>query len=183
MTNLVPPQRCLRPLLNLGAALCLLALMWLIFFYWILALTEGALAPWDLVPREGVDQRPPVGSASQIVNDFFESGPGMWLPSAVLLAGSVLAFTWRLRQRAPLVDTALRFAASLLIFFGAHLLLLLSTILLYDGLLREHIHEGISFYHSILGLAVTALLLMALFRVQWLGKPYAALAVSRLEKR
>ncbi len=156
-------------------ALAILGAMWLVFYYWFLGFTEGHLAPWDLVPQDAVDERPPVGSVSQIVNDFFESGPGMWLPSTILLAGSVLAFAWRLWQRAPLVDTALSFAASLLIFFNAHLLLLLSTVPLYDGLLREHVHEGISFYHSIPGLVVTALLLVGLFRVQWLGRPYRAL--------
>ena len=175
MNRLVLLLRLFAPLTKLGLALCLLTITWLIFFYWLLALTEGALAPWDLIPREAVDQRPPVGSASQIVNNFFESPPGSWLPAQLLLGCSVLAFAWRLYQRAPLVNTALRFAASILIFVVVNLWLGLVALLLYEQFLPADLLQATGFHQSLPLLLVTALLLVGLLRVQWLGKPYRAL--------
>lgn len=52
-------------------------------------MTESWLVPWDLW---GEPVRPPVGTFSRSVNDFFESGLGSYLPALIITVVSLSLF-------------------------------------------------------------------------------------------
>lgn len=58
----------------------LLLFSWLFLYFFLLGLTEGRAALWDIAPV-----RPPVGNWQRTLNDFFESGIGAYLPAMIFL--------------------------------------------------------------------------------------------------
>jgi hypothetical protein len=79
---------------TIGAVLAvgLLLFSWFACYLWIMAMTEGWGAPWDTTSI-----RPPVGHWQRTINDFFESGVGMFLPTVIFLAKwplTLIALFW-----------------------------------------------------------------------------------------
>jgi hypothetical protein len=64
------------------AGLLMLALAWLVWFWWISLFTEALLVPWYCC---GLDAMPAVGSWQRTVNDFFATRPGSVLPSVTMI--------------------------------------------------------------------------------------------------
>lgn len=62
-----------------------LANSWLYMFFYIAAMTEGYLAPWDIAPH------PPIGTWQSSVNGLFE-GPGGFMPGALVVVISAAIF-------------------------------------------------------------------------------------------
>ncbi|RMG93539.1 MAG: hypothetical protein D6706_15125 [Chloroflexi bacterium] len=78
--------RLLQQVIN-ALAIGLLIFSWFACYLWIMGLTEGWGAPWDTTPI-----RPPIGHWQRSINDFFESGIGAYLPTAIFLVISVLLY-------------------------------------------------------------------------------------------
>ena len=78
--------------ITIGATI-MLAISWIVLFYFLLALTEGWGAPWDTSPI-----RPPEGYWQRTLNDFFERGIGAYLPALLVCALAIWLF-WRTLQR------------------------------------------------------------------------------------
>lgn len=68
-------------------ALGVLSFSWYACYLWLMGMTEGWGAPWDTAPI-----RPPLGHWQRTLNDFFESGIGMYLPTAIFLALQVFSY-------------------------------------------------------------------------------------------
>lgn len=68
-------------------AIGLLVFSWFACYLWIMMLTEVWGAPWDTAPI-----RPPIGHWQRSINDFFESGIGAYLPTAIFLVISILLY-------------------------------------------------------------------------------------------
>lgn len=68
-------------------AIGILIFSWFACYLWIMGMTEGWGAPWDTTPI-----RPPIGHWQRSINDFFESGIGMYLPTAIFLTISLLMY-------------------------------------------------------------------------------------------
>lgn len=62
---------------------------WYLLYLWLMAMTEGWLVPWDTWSEP---IRPPVGTPTRTINDFFESGFGSYLPAVVVVTASVGLF-------------------------------------------------------------------------------------------
>ena len=85
-------------------ALGLLIFSWFACYLWIMGMTEGWEAPWDTAPI-----RPPIGHWQRSINDFFESGIGVYLPTAIFLAINVLLYTRTLIDTQDLRTTSFVF--------------------------------------------------------------------------
>jgi hypothetical protein len=81
------PRRSIPRLLAYLVGLVGLTFTWFSVTLLVLLYTEGLLVPWDTAPG-----RPPVGTLARAVNDFFEAGIGAWLPTVLLVGGSVILF-------------------------------------------------------------------------------------------
>lgn len=68
-------------------AIGVLIFSWYVCYLWIMGMTEGWGAPWDTTTI-----RPPVGHWQRSLNDFFESGPGAYLPTIIFLATSIMLY-------------------------------------------------------------------------------------------
>ncbi len=82
------------------AGLLFLLWTWHGLYWWVAALTEGLLVPWDTTP-----ERPALGTWQRAANDFFEDAPGAQMPAIAVVGGSALVAaigTWRARRRWPL---------------------------------------------------------------------------------
>lgn len=64
---------------------------WFLCYLSIIGMTEGWGAPWDIAPV-----RPPLGHWQRTINDFFESGTGAYLPTAIFLLASVCIYIFML---------------------------------------------------------------------------------------
>lgn len=113
-------------------AISLLVFSWFACYLWIMALTEGWGAPWDIAPI-----RPPVGHWQRTLNDFFESGVGMYLPTVVFLAVSVVSWVRTVIQTRDVRTTSLVFGATNLI---ALLALMIIAIPIQRFLIRTPAH-------------------------------------------
>ncbi len=119
---LMPHQTLSRPLNHIATALAigLLLFSWFACYLWIMMLTEGWGAPWDTTSI-----RPPIGHWQRSINDFFEAGIGVYLPTAIFLGASALMYGRTLLQTRDLLMTSLVYGFSNL----AALLALLALIL------------------------------------------------------
>lgn len=107
-------------------AVGLLLFSWFFCYLWIMALTEGWGAPWDTTSI-----RPPVGHWQRSINDFFESGVGMYVPTAVFLAVSLLLYARSLVRTRAVLETSLVFGfTNLAAMIGLVLVVILVQILL-----------------------------------------------------
>jgi hypothetical protein len=115
---------------SIGAALAvgLLLFSWFVCYLWMMALTEFWGAPWDLTTI-----RPPVGHWQRSINDFFESGIGMLLPTIVFLTISLLLYARSLVRTRAVLETSLAFGITNL---AAMISLLLIVILVQILLIR-----------------------------------------------
>jgi lysylphosphatidylglycerol synthetase-like protein (DUF2156 family) len=113
-------------------AVGLLLFSWFVCYLWMMALTEGWGAPWDLTTI-----RPPVGHWQRSINDFFESGIGMFLPTIVFLTISLLLYARSLVRTRAVLETSLAFGITNL---AAMISLLLIVILVQIFLIRTPAH-------------------------------------------
>lgn len=67
-------------------------LSWVPLFLFLMAFTEGRGAPWDTSPI-----RPPVGHWQRTLNDFFESGSGVYLPTMIFFCTNLLLYSHKVR--------------------------------------------------------------------------------------
>lgn len=118
----LPSRISSRPLNHILNALAvgLLLFSWFACYLWIMMLTEGWGAPWDTTSI-----RPPIGHWQRSINDFFEWGIGMYLPTAIFLGISVLMYSRTLLQTRDLLTTSFVYGLSNL----AALLALLALVL------------------------------------------------------
>ncbi len=72
--------------LQLGASVLILLFTWWILFIGV-GFTTWSLAPYDSTLLE---HHPPLGTWQRSMNDFFESPPGSYLPSTLVVGASVL---------------------------------------------------------------------------------------------
>jgi amino acid permease len=100
----------LRQLAGSVLGIGLLLFSWSACYLWIMGMTEGWGAPWDVTSI-----RPPVGYWQRSLNDFFESGPGMYLPTAVFLTISLVLYIRSLIGTRAVATTSFVFAATNLI--------------------------------------------------------------------
>jgi TRAP-type C4-dicarboxylate transport system permease large subunit len=103
-----------------GVAVGILVLSWYICYVWIMALTEGWGAPWDTAPI-----RPPAGDWQRTLNDFFESAPGMYLPTFVFLGTSGLLFLLTVVRTQVFRVTSFIFGSTNLIAFAVLMTLII----------------------------------------------------------
>jgi uncharacterized BrkB/YihY/UPF0761 family membrane protein len=112
-----------RLLQQVGSVLAigLLVFSWFACYLCIMGMTEGWGAPWDTAPI-----RPPIGHWQRSVNDFFESGIGMYLPTAVFLAISLLLYTRTLVRTRAVRTTSLVFGVTNLVALIALIVIVIS---------------------------------------------------------
>ena len=98
-----------RAWVSIAAALAvgLLLFSWLVCYLWMMALTEGWGAPWDTTTI-----RPPIGHWQRSINDFFESGIGMFLPTVTFLAISLPLYARSLVRTRAVLETSLVFGVT-----------------------------------------------------------------------
>lgn len=91
---------------HIGNALAIgmLIFSWFACYLWIMGMTEGWGAPWDTTSI-----RPPIGHWQRAINDFFESGIGVYLPTIVFLAISFLLYIRALVRTRSVGTTSLVF--------------------------------------------------------------------------
>lgn len=77
----------------------LLLASWAFLHLFLLAWTEGVLAPWDLVDTN----EPPLGTLPRTLNDFFEGPRGAYVPSLLVVVGGALMFALRFARTGPRV--------------------------------------------------------------------------------
>ena len=102
-------SRLLQQISNV-LAIGLLIFSWFACYLWIMGLTEGWGAPWDTTSI-----RPPVGHWQRTINDFFESGIGVYLPTVVFLAISFMLYTRTLVRTQAVRTTSLVFGVTNLV--------------------------------------------------------------------
>lgn len=88
-------------------AVGLLVFSWCACYLWLMGMTEGWGAPWDTAPI-----RPPVGNWQRTINDFFESGIGMYLPTIIVLGMSGLLYLITLTCTRAIWVTSIVFGAT-----------------------------------------------------------------------
>ena len=105
-------QFSLKMLHRIGNVLAIgiLIFSWFACYLWIMGMTEGWGAPWDTTSI-----RPPIGHWQRTINDFFESGIGVYLPTAVFLAISLLLYTRTLVRTQAVRTTSLVFGVTNLV--------------------------------------------------------------------
>jgi hypothetical protein len=107
-------------------AVGLLLFSWFVCYLWMMALTEGWGAPWDTTTI-----RPPVGHWQRSINDFFESGIGMFLPTVVFLTVSLLLYARSLVRTRAVLETSVAFGiTNLAAMIGLLLIVILVQIFL-----------------------------------------------------
>ena len=79
--------------LTLAGGALLLLLTWCLAWVWCMAMTEGWLAPWDTAPV-----RPPLGTWTRAINDYFETSPGAYLPATLFVGANALWLAVCLRR-------------------------------------------------------------------------------------
>lgn len=122
-----PSSRPLQLVITL-LAIGLLIFSWLTCYTWTMLITEGWGAPWDTAPL-----RPPDGYWQRSINDFFESGIGMYLPTAIFLAISVLLYVRALLYTRDIGTTSFIFGVTNLV---AMLVLMVIVALMNTFLVR-----------------------------------------------
>lgn len=105
-------QFSLKMLHRIGNVLAIgvLIFSWFACYLWIMGMTEGWGAPWDTTTI-----RPPIGHWQRTINDFFESGIGVYLPTAGFLAISLLLYTRTLVRTRAVRTTSLVFGVTNLV--------------------------------------------------------------------
>ncbi|MEM7134890.1 MAG: hypothetical protein AAF702_52015 [Chloroflexota bacterium] len=149
------------PVTEIIVRFILLIFAWTVLFYWMLGLTEGLLVPWDIHPG-----RPPLGTWSRAVNDFFETPPGSWLPATLVWLINLILLLYRLLSR-PESFLFLEFAAISFLFIILDLLLIMIVTVILN--LTGIDIVTINFYHKIPGIICTVALLGLLFWGKWSG--------------
>lgn len=164
----------------LVASLVFLLFTWLVVFGWLALLTETLLVPWDLIH---VDFRPPVGSWSRTVNDFFEGSRGDRLLGQIVVGASAAAFVFRmLRARRRHLVVQGFFGANLLYLIGGFALVMMARAI--SGVLFPGYGTpvGVGLHGSALPLAVlattTAVLLAALWTIEVRSAPDHGIALG-----
>lgn len=105
-------QFSLKSLHRVGNVLAIgiLIFSWFACYLWIMGMTEGWGAPWDTTSI-----RPPIGHWQRTINNFFESGIGVYLPTAVFLAINLLLYTRTLVRTRAVRTTSLVFGVTNLV--------------------------------------------------------------------
>ncbi len=127
-------QHSSQVLHHIGTALAvsLLIFSWFACFVWITALTEGWGAPWDTAPI-----RPPLGHWQRTINDFFESGIGVYLPVALFMTTSFLSYGRTVIRTKSVSKTSFAFGGSNLVALA---ILIVITIPVQLFLMRTPAH-------------------------------------------
>lgn len=115
-----------------GLTVGLLILSWFACYLWIMGLTEGWGAPWDVAPV-----RPPTGHWQRTVNDFFESGIGSILPTAIFLISQGVLYLHTVIRVKEVRSPSLVFGLTNLL---AMISLLIVAILMQTFLIRTPAH-------------------------------------------
>lgn len=103
LRSLSPLWEQVRSVLFVG----LLTFSWGALCFWTMLITEGWLAPWDAAPI-----RPPAGHWQRSLNDFFESGVGAYVPTAIFLRISGLLYAYTLNKTQDVGATSLAFGST-----------------------------------------------------------------------
>jgi len=159
-----------RALIVIGGGMALLGTWWILYM-WVSAMTEGWLAPWDLLP---VSQRPPLGTWQRTLNDFFEGQPGVTLLAKIVVAASALLFIMRVVRNRNRAFLSLEFATLNLLFIVLDLIVVIPAHWLPSLWLAQPRPPLDAGYHRTWpAIVVTACLLLVLFHAQatgWLTK-------------
>ncbi|GEM_PF-1627673 len=150
----------------LVASIVPLAITWLMLFGWLALLTSVLLTPWDVIQP---DFRPPKGSWSRTVNDFFEGAQGDGLLGQIIVGLSALAFTFRTIRAKDRPSVALAFAGTNLLFLVASFILGLALVFLSRWLLPGGYGTpvGTGLHNGALLLAALATLAAMILLGQW----------------
>ncbi|MHB0870951.1 MAG: hypothetical protein ACYC5J_16070 [Chloroflexota bacterium] len=149
----------------LVAALVFLLFTWLVVFGWLALLTEILLTPWDLIH---VEFRPPAGSWSRSVNDFFEGSRGDRLLGQIVVGVSAAAFVFRLvrARRRHLVAQGF-IGANLLYLIGGFALIMMALAVSGQLFSGYGTPVGVGLHGRALPLAVLATLTAIFLAAQW----------------
>ncbi|MHB1162519.1 MAG: hypothetical protein ACYC3V_19630, partial [Chloroflexota bacterium] len=149
----------------LVASLVFLLFTWLVVFGWLALLTEILLVPWDLIPG---DFRPPVGSWSRTVNDFFEGSRGDRLLGQIVVGASAAAFVFRMvRARRRHMVVLGFFGANLLYLIGGFSLIMMALAVSGQLFSGYGTPVGVGLHGRALPLAVLATVTALLLLGQW----------------
>ncbi len=145
------------------AGLLMLAATWYAMFWWLAAMTESLLAPWDTAPG-----RPPMGTLARSVNDFFEDAPGAYLPAATAVAAGVALLVvravqgrWRAWLPALLASTYALFVVLDVLAF------ILNGLLVERWLPSPRTGYDLGYHRAWPGILLTVVLLALLYWAQW----------------
>ncbi|MGB1253006.1 MAG: hypothetical protein ACPG8W_20490 [Candidatus Promineifilaceae bacterium] len=105
---------------------------WFVCYLWVMGLTEGWGAPWDIAPV-----RPPAGHWQRSINDYFESGAGMYLPTVLFLGVSLISYATSLARARAISNVSLIFGVTNLM---ALMLFMLVTIPIQTFMLQTPDH-------------------------------------------
>lgn len=156
-------RKAARYLIKLGifvGGTLLLVGSWYVLFMLIAAATEAWLVPWDCWPGP---ERPPLGTWSRAINDFFEVPPGSILPSAVFITVSISIFIFRVVRATERTLLPLALAVTNLLFLVLDAFLVGFAYLL-PALWRPP--NEVSYHQTWPAMLVTMILLILLFFVQ-----------------
>jgi hypothetical protein len=90
--------------------LCLIV-TWGLIGLWLVVVTESWLTPWDTVRT-----RPPIGTWSRMLNDFFEGGVGAVAPALLVLLASIAIYGLGLSKRQRTTNFTWKFSTVNLIY-------------------------------------------------------------------
>lgn len=93
---------------------------WFVGYLWLMGMTEGLGAPWDIAPV-----RPPLGHWQRTLNDFFESAPGMYLPTIIFFGVEICLYMYTVIRTQTVKIASLVFGLSIIVAMNVNVLIAL----------------------------------------------------------
>jgi len=156
-------------------AVGMLIFSWCACYLCIMGLTEGWGAPWDLTSI-----RPPIGHWQRTINDFFESGIGVYLPTALFLMTSLLLYFLTLVRTRAVRTTSLIFGITNLAALITLLIITIPIIQMFLINVPTHLTpEDWSYWGDFRREWPLTLIALLLFTGLFLIQPYLAHRLTR----
>jgi hypothetical protein len=147
------PRALLRALLPL-LVMVLLVVIWVVFFLWGVLMSESLRTQWYLID-------PPLPGTWQMqLNNFFETGIGVYIPALLLLIISQVIFFYRMPRTRGRLAVPLEFVLTTFLLVVLHLLFF-NLFDFFTPALR-YLAIGIR-------VILTLVMLSCLFWLQWSG--------------
>jgi hypothetical protein len=156
-------------------AVGILVFSWCACYLCIMGLTEGWGAPWDTTSI-----RPPIGHWQRTINDFFESGIGVYLPTALFLMTSLLLYFLTLARTRAVRTTSLIFGVTNLAALITLLMITIPIIQIFLVNVPAHLApEDWSYWGDFRREWPLTLIALLLFTGLFLIQPYLAHRLTR----